>query len=160
MSYKLNAALALAGLALVACGNESDSNTSAVASDPAFEELLQTQFLDAKPGDVIDIPAGKFSFTRSLSLTVDGVTVRGAGMDETILSFKDQVAGAEGFLVTANDFTIENLAIEDTVGDALKINEGNNIVIRGVRTEWTWPEYKKWRLWFVSRANHKCSGRR
>jgi len=65
------------------------------------------------------------------------VTIRGAGMDKTILSFKDQKAGAEGLLVNAGDFTLENLAIEDTKGDGLKINEGENIVIRGVRVEWT-----------------------
>jgi parallel beta-helix repeat protein len=40
-------------------------------------------------------------------------------------------------LVNASDFTIEDLAIEDTAGDALRINEGRNIVIRRVRTEWT-----------------------
>jgi parallel beta-helix repeat protein len=68
---------------------------------------------------------------------VDGVTIRGAGQDKTILSFKGQISGAEGMLVTANDFTLEYLAIEDTKGDALKINEGKNITIRGVRTEWT-----------------------
>ena len=74
---------------------------------------------------------------RGGDLDVMRVTIRGAGMDKSILSFKGQVAGAEGLLVTASDFTIEGLAIEDTIGDALKISEGNNIVIRGVRTEWT-----------------------
>lgn len=121
--------------ALAGCSSE---NTSSVAAgDPKFAEELQTKLLDAKPGDVITIPEGKFTFTRSLSLAVDGVTIRGAGMGKSILSFKGQVAGAEGLLVTANDFTIENLAIEDTKGDALKITKGNNIIIRGVRTEWT-----------------------
>ncbi len=38
---------------------------------------------------------------------------------------------------SASDFTIEDLVIEDTAGDALKVNEGRNIVIRRVRTEWT-----------------------
>ena len=32
---------------------------------------------------------------------------------------------------------IEDLAIENTIGDALKINESNNVIIRRVRTEWT-----------------------
>jgi parallel beta-helix repeat protein len=58
-------------------------------------------------------------------------------MDKTILSFKEQVTGAEGLLVTASNFTLENLAIEDTIGDGLKVNNGNNIIIRGVRVEWT-----------------------
>lgn len=104
---------------------------------PIDETTLQEALLDARPGDVIEIPAGTFSFDRSLSLDVDGVTIRGAGMDETILSFADQVAGAEGLLVSASDFTIEDLAIEDTIGDALKVNEGENVIIRRVRTEWT-----------------------
>ncbi|MGB2388839.1 MAG: parallel beta-helix domain-containing protein, partial [Henriciella sp.] len=91
----------------------------------------------AQPGDVIEIPAGTFSFTRGLSLTADGVTIRGQGMDKTVLSFADQIAGAEGLLVTASDFTIEDLAIEDAKGDGLKINEGENITIRRVRAEWT-----------------------
>ena len=116
--------------------SESDTGDTG-PSDTSYQERLQTQLLDARPGDVIIVPEGTFAFDRSLSLMVDGVTIRGASMDKSILSFKNQVAGAEGLLVTASDFTIENLAIEDTRGDALKINEGNNIVIRGVRTEWT-----------------------
>ena len=99
--------------------------------------MLQTKFINAKPGDVIDIPEGVYELTRGLSLNVSGVTIRGAGMDKTILSFKNQVQGAEGLLVNASDFTIEDLAIEDTPGDGIKINEGENIVIRRVRAEWT-----------------------
>ena len=57
--------------------------------------------------------------------------------DKSVLSFAGQVAGAEGLSVSGSDFLIEDVAIEDTVGDALKVNEGNNIVIRRVRTEWT-----------------------
>lgn len=125
----------MAGALIAACS--AQDTPPPVSADADYETKLQTQLLDAKPGDVIEIPAGTFSFKRGLSLNVDGVTIRGAGMDKSVLSFKGQIAGAEGLLVTANDFTIENLAIEDTKGDALKINEGNNIIIRGVRTEWT-----------------------
>ncbi|MEO1243857.1 MAG: parallel beta-helix domain-containing protein [Pseudomonadota bacterium] len=130
--------IAATSLALLACGQQDGgAPASQETGDTAYQETLMTQLLDAQPGDVITIPEGVFAFDRSLSLTVDGVTVRGAGMDKSILSFKNQIAGAEGFLVTASDFTIEDLAIEDTKGDALKITEGENIVIRRVRTEWT-----------------------
>lgn len=128
----------LSALALAACSKEEAAAPNAASEAAAiYQDTLMTALLDARPGDFIDIPEGKFSFDRSLSLAVDGVTIRGKGMDKTILSFKDQVAGAEGLLVTASDFTIEDLAIEDTKGDALKVNEGENIVIRRVRTEWT-----------------------
>ena len=106
-------------------------------TDEPFENQLRATLETAQPGDIIEIPTGQFSFDRSLVLSTDNVTIKGAGMEETILSFKNQVAGAEGISVSASDFTIENLAIEDTIGDALKINEGDNIIVRGVRTEWT-----------------------
>jgi parallel beta-helix repeat protein len=128
------AIIAAAALMLTACGEQTTTSTPA---DASYQETLMTQLLDAQPGDIIEIPAGTFSFERSLSLAVDGVTIRGQGMDKSILSFKDQIAGAEGLIVTASDFTIEDLAIEDTKGDALKITKGENIIIRRVRTEWT-----------------------
>ncbi len=124
-------AIALAA-ALAACSEQAPPEP-----ELSFEEQLQQQLIQAQPGDVIEIPAGTHDITRGLSLNVNGVTIRGAGMDQSILSFANQAQGAEGLLVSANDFVIEDLAIEDTVGDALKINESNNVVIRNVRTEWT-----------------------
>jgi len=121
---------------LVACG-ESETPAPVPAPELSFAESLQTLLIEAQPGDVIEVPAGTHSFTRSLSLTVPGVTLRGEGMNESILSFSNQAQGAEGLLVTADDFIIQDLAIEDTVGDALKINESTNVTIRRVRTEWT-----------------------
>ncbi|MDG2249740.1 MAG: parallel beta-helix domain-containing protein [Gammaproteobacteria bacterium] len=121
----------IAGL-IAAC----DANQS-VTPTLNFEEALQQKLIEAQYGDVIEIPAGTHEITRSLSLNVSGVTIRGAGIDNSILSFRNQIQGAEGLLVSADDFIIENLAIEDTVGDALKINESDNVIVRNVRTEWT-----------------------
>ncbi len=101
------------------------------------EEEIRIQMETAQTGDIIRIPEGVFKFKRGLVMNSDGVTITGAGMDKTILSFFEQIAGAEGLSVNASEFTIEDLAIEDTIGDALKVNEGNDIVIRRVRTEWT-----------------------
>lgn len=103
----------------------------------SFEATFRLQLETAAPGDVITVPEGKFDFRRGLTLTADGVTIRGAGIDASILNFSGQVAGAEGLLVTGSDFAIEDLAIEDAVGDALKVNGASNVAIRRVRTEWT-----------------------
>ena len=124
-----------AGFLLASCSGDDRPAVQAVESE--FQKQLQMQLIKAKPGDVITIPEGVHAINRGLSLNVSGVTLRGVGMDKSILSFRDQVQGAEGLLVNASDFTIEDLAIEDTAGDALKINEGRNIIIRRVRTEWT-----------------------
>ncbi len=135
---------AAAFLIIAGCAKETSDNSAADSIDEQstvdetpYEDTLMASLLNANPGDVIEIPEGVFSFDRSLSLAVDGVTIRGAGMDKSILSFKNQAAGAEGLLVTGSDFTIEDLAIEDAKGDALKIVEAENIIIRRVRTEWT-----------------------
>lgn len=117
---------------LVACGQDEP-----IAPELSFEESLQQQLIQAQPGDIIEIKAGVHEMSRSLSLNVSGVTIRGAGRDSSILSFKNQMQGAEGLIVAADDFVIEDLAIEDTVGDALKINESNNVIVRRIRTEWT-----------------------
>lgn len=101
------------------------------------EEDVRYAFETAKPGSVIKLREGTIAINRSLTLNSPGVTIRGAGMDKTILDFSEQVQGAEGILVNAGDFTIEDLTIQDTIGDALKINQGENVVVRRVRTEWT-----------------------
>ena len=133
--------LTISILCALAAGCSQDGNESAPAglsaADAAFQKQLQEQLLDAKPGSVIEIPPGKHAFDRVLTLRANGVTVRGAGQDKSILSFQHEISGPEGMLVYANDFTIENLAIEDSKGDGLKINDGTNITIRGIRVEWT-----------------------
>jgi parallel beta-helix repeat protein len=131
----------LAGLcvAVAACNQGGGDSKSAglSAEDSAFQKHLQEQLLDAKPGTVIEIPAGLHRLSRVLTLRANGVTIRGVGPDKSILSFKDEVSGPEGMLVYANDFTLEHLAIQDSKGDGLKINDGANITIRDVRVEWT-----------------------
>jgi parallel beta-helix repeat protein len=102
-----------------------------------FQKSLQERLITAKPGDVIDLPEGKFHLDRTISLAVNGVTIRGKGMDKTVLSFAGQKTGAQGVLVKASDFVIEDVGIEDTAGDALTIQGGTNITVRRVRTEWT-----------------------
>ncbi len=122
------------GRRLLAAGPASQGLS---AGDAAFQKQLQEKFLDAKPGTVIEIPPGKHPLDRVLTLRANGVTIRGAGTEVSILSFKNQISGPEGILVYASDFTIENLSIEDTKGDGLKINDGTNLTIRGVRVAWT-----------------------
>jgi parallel beta-helix repeat protein len=125
-------------LALSGCGKQGGDATPAKAeAETGFAAELRNKLLDAKPGDVIEVPAGTFHFDRGLSLRVDGVTLRGQGWDKSILSFKGQKTGAEGLLVNANGFTLENLAIEDSKGDGFKISQAENVTIRGVRVEWT-----------------------
>src|ERR1700683_720259 len=57
------------------------------------QKSLQEQFITAKPGSVIELPEGKIHLNQTLSLMVDHVTLRGKGMDKTILSFAGSPGG-------------------------------------------------------------------
>jgi parallel beta-helix repeat protein len=129
--------LALAAATVLCACTKTTPSAGDAKVDTELQKKIQEQLLDAKPGSVVEIPAGSYHFDRGLSLRVSGVTVRGAGMDKTILSFKDQTSGPEGLIVYASDFTLEGLTIEDSKGDAVKINDGENITVRKVRVRWS-----------------------
>ncbi|MBS0377563.1 MAG: right-handed parallel beta-helix repeat-containing protein [Proteobacteria bacterium] len=130
--------VALMASGIAACTQQGSGTPQGLTADEAaFQKHLQEQFLDAQPGTVIEIPAGRHPLDRVLTLRANGVTVRGAGTEQSVLSFKNEISGPEGMLVYGNDFTVENLTIEDTKGDGLKINDGDHITIRGVRVVWT-----------------------
>ena len=100
----------------------------------------QTAMINAKPGDVIEFAAGRFSFRSTLSVDVSGVTIRGQGSDKTILSFAEQGqgTGGEGLQVTSKEnVTLEDFAVEDTKGDGIKAQGTKKLVFRKIRTEWT-----------------------
>lgn len=113
------------------------SNVITFEPAPDVQKRVLEELILAEPGAIFQFEEGVFHFTEGLSLTVANVTIRGRGMDKTILSFKDQEAGAEGLYITSDNVLVEDLAIEDTKGNGLKSLTANNIVLRRVRTEWT-----------------------
>jgi parallel beta-helix repeat protein len=103
------------------------------------QKKIQTQLIDAPNGSVVEIPAGHFQFDASLSL--DGkknVTIKGAGMDKTILNFKGQISGAEGFKITnGTNIVIQDLTVQDSKGDGVKAQLVEGITFKNVKAEWT-----------------------
>lgn len=108
-----------------------------VEAGPNAQERLQSALLDAKPGDTVRLGAGRFELTDGLSLDVNGVTVRGAGQDRSVLSFKGQLGAGEGLLVTSDDVVLRDFAVEDSKGDGIKSKGADRIVYKNIRVEWT-----------------------
>lgn len=108
-------------------------------SQADVQKKLQRQLIMAEDGAVITIDAGTFSILGSLSLEgKKNITIRGAGMDKTILSFKGQTEGAEGLRVSnAENVILENLTVQDAKGDAIKTMNVNGITFRNMKAEWT-----------------------
>jgi parallel beta-helix repeat protein len=105
-------------------------------SDNAQEEIQEALIL-ADEGDVIELGAGTFVLKSTLSLDVDNVTLIGAGIDKTILSFATQDAGSEGLTVTSDGVVLKKFAVEDAAGDAIKAKGCKGISFINIRTEWT-----------------------
>lgn len=104
-----------------------------------FQKKYQSQLILAEPGAVIELPAGTFTLTNTLSLEgKKKITIRGKGMDKTILSFKGQTDGAEGLRVSDGaDILLEGFTVQDAKGDAIKTMHVTGITFREVKAEWT-----------------------
>ena len=105
-------------------------------SENSYQEIQEALIL-AEPGDIIRLSAGVFSLEDSLSLDVAGVQIEGEGMSQTILDFSNQLSGAQGLSVTSDNVTLQDFAIQNAKGDAIKVKGVTNIKFLRVKTEWT-----------------------
>jgi parallel beta-helix repeat protein len=128
-------AITLLCLLAAACSREGGHSTL-TAADAAFQAQLQEQIRGAKPGTVILIPPGTHPLEHALTVRANRVTVRGAGMDRSILSFKGAPAAPAAILVEGNGFAIDGVTIQDSTGDGLAIN-GDNLLVHAVQVAWT-----------------------
>ncbi|MEP2103383.1 MAG: parallel beta-helix domain-containing protein [Parasphingorhabdus sp.] len=119
------------------CSIPAAAKTITIEAGADAQERLQEALILAEPGDVVALGAGKFELTDGLSLDVDKVTVRGAGMDKSILSFAGQLGAGEGLLVTSDDVVLRDFAVEDSKGDGIKSKGADRIVYHAIRVEWT-----------------------
>ena len=113
------------------------ADTHTITPGEGAQERLQEALILAKPGDVIELEAGRYSLTDGLSLFVDGVTVQGAGMDKSVLDFSDQQGSGEGLLVTSDGVTLRDFAVENAKGDGIKSKGADQIIYDRLRVEWT-----------------------
>lgn len=143
MIQKIAIGVAAAAL-LSACGeapNEAADTpvveAGTIAAGENFAADLQTALIEAEPGSTVTLPAGTFQLVDGLSLDVDGVTITGAGEDETILDFAGQTGAGEGLLVTSDGVILQNFTIRDTKGDGIKSKGADQIIYRDLTVEWS-----------------------
>jgi parallel beta-helix repeat protein len=123
--------------AMLLAGTAAQARTIDVAAGPDAQTRLQEALITAERGDVVMIGAGTFDLTDGLSLANDGVTVRGAGMERTILNFAGQQGAGEGLLVTSDDVVLRDFTVRDTRGDGIKSKGADRIVYLSLRVDWS-----------------------
>ena len=124
---------------LIAAALAAPASAAIIAVGPGdgVQERLQTALIDAKPGDTVRLAAGRFALTEGLSLDVPGVTVQGAGVDRTVLSFDGQKGEGEGLLITSKDVTLRDFAVENARGNGIKGKASDGISFVRLRVVWT-----------------------
>ena len=105
-------------------------------SENSYKDI-QEALIIAEPGDVVRLTGGTFVIEDGLSLDIPGVKIEGEGMDASILEFSNQKSGAQGLLVTSDNVTLQDFAVVNAKGDAIKSKGANNISFIRVKTEWT-----------------------
>ena len=130
---------ALALLVLAGCKTTEQDPLRLVIDADQVEVSLQETLITAQAGSTIVLPAGTYSFKRSLSLTdTPDMTIKGAGKGKTVLSFMDQIEGAEGLLVKqVKGLHLEGFTVQDSKGDAIKVQDCTEVVMRDLETTWT-----------------------
>lgn len=103
------------------------------------EQKIQRALIQAQDGSTIELEEGFFEISKSLSLEgKKNLTIQGKGIDKTILSFKNQVSGAEGLRISGcQNIRLENFSVEDSKGDLIKASEVQGMYFYKIRTAWT-----------------------
>lgn len=114
-----------------------DSSKLPVVSQETVDQLI-ADFVLAEDGDIITIPEGFFPLKTQLILdNKRDLTIRGAGMEKTVLSFRDLRAGGEGVKLVGDNVRIEHLTIEDAPGDGVKAQHCDGIAFENINVTWT-----------------------
>ena len=136
----------LVAFALAGCGGGSDDTAAlpgtAVTPAQMNTEDLNTILFQARPGDTITLPAGKYTLDGPLIMNVDNVTITGGGngtdpAKDTILSFKGAATRDGIQIADVTGVTLSKFGVEDAVGNGIFINNSTDVVMDTVRAEWT-----------------------
>lgn len=126
----------------ISCGSSSNEMTYDSSQLPRVSaeevEKVVEDFIMAEDSATIEIPAGYYELSTQLILdNKNHILIKGAGMDQTVLSFKNLKSGGEGVKIVGNSITIQDLTIEDAPGDGIKSQHSDGITFRRINVTWT-----------------------
>ncbi len=114
-----------------------DSSKLPRVAQDEIDKVIE-DFILASDGDLIEVPKGFYNFETQLILdNKKNVTIRGAGMEETVFSFRNLTTGGEGVKLSGKNILIENLSIEEPPGDGVKSQHCDGITFRKINVTWT-----------------------
>lgn len=118
--------------------SDDDNDTADAEDRGTYQDSTLTAMFLARNGDCIVFEEGSYRFTTSLVMShKEGICIKGAGQDKTILDFTDST-GADGFSLShMKGITVEDLTIIDTPGFSIRISDSDFVTLRNMRTMWS-----------------------
>lgn len=132
----------IVSLLIFSCGSSTteqsfDSSQLMRVSQDEVDKIIEA-FIMAEDSSTIEIPAGFYEMNSQLILdNKTGVKIKGAGMDQTVISFRNLKSGGEGVKIVGNNISIEDLSIEDAPGDGIKAQHTDGLTFRRINVTWT-----------------------
>lgn len=129
-------------LVIFSCGSSTteqsfDSSHLTRVSQDEVDKIIEA-FIMAEDSSTIEIPPGFYQMNSQLILdNKTGVKIKGAGMDQTVISFRNLKSGGEGIKIVGNHISIEDLSIEDAPGDGIKAQHSDGLTFRRINVTWT-----------------------
>lgn len=127
---------------LFSCGSSTteqtfDSTSLHRVSQEEVDKIVEA-FILAEDSTTIEIPPGFYAMNTQLILdNKSNVKIKGAGMDQTVISFRNLKSGGEGIKIVGNNISIEDLSIEDAPGDGIKAQHTDGMIFRRINVTWT-----------------------
>ncbi|TXH04730.1 MAG: hypothetical protein E6R07_06430 [Nevskiaceae bacterium] len=124
--------------AAFAAGKGGGGKTYLICDPNTFQKDALIAVFDAHEGDTIQFCAGEFDFTTGLTLTGKrGITIKGAGIDKTVLSFKNSDSQDGININRVTGIVVQDLTLYDAPGNGLRIFRSDYVTVRGVKVGWS-----------------------
>lgn len=137
-------ALAVAALALAACGDDDaltntcadfDSANCVTIASGDSDALIETVNSITDDTTII-LEKGTYELGLSVTIRNAGVNLVGQGIDETILDFSTTTAG-NGVDVIGDDFLVQDLTVADAKKDGIRVEDSDGVVFRRIKATWS-----------------------
>ena len=129
-------------LIIAGCNSSSneqtfDSSKLPRASEEQIEKLVE-DFIMVEDGGTITIEPYFYDLRTQLILdNKKNIQIKGAGMESTVLSFRNLKTGGEGVKIVGENIVLEDFSVEDAPGDGIKAQHTDGITFRKLNVTWT-----------------------
>ena len=116
-----------------------DYDDPCVFVDPTDAEADLLEVVNSlQDGHTILLGAGTFELNNEVSISgVSGISVIGAGMEQTTLDFASMTIQGNGIFAVGDDFLISGLTVANSKKDGIRVEDSDGVIFRDVKATWT-----------------------